>query len=662
MAKNALYIAYHCMYCKTDGKKKIIEKRIVDDEKECRKAVSTFKKAGCKSCGRTLVGDKGYFCFGLAGDGEMDRFVRDMDKERFSIEEKYSKEAQKCLSALEKKHTIKESEVTNNVLIDKNNLVKYLETCLTAEAYVHSLREELIILLRDKSYVHRVVKIDKEEFEPIFKMFLGIYNDEIRNVGNTITDVKKEIKQIDENIIADRLGIKKPQEPICPEEPVRINIMMGEELKEPAIDEEIVEIYERAEKWYRETQRVFEPVPPVEPVYKKAGLLNKKKVDLENEALQSNYYLQRRKYEEDYRRFVDYRNMEDYYNKAYYDYNMAKNVYDTEVGEYNRKLEELRDKQEIIDKQYYSDMQKYQEELLRYEDLKKEYDREREEFDSKVNEDVASETERLTNRLKSLETQKKSLEKSKKIFYESKEDFNVHMLEGLKSYSLEKHFDQRINDTKEQLEEAIKTKNQIYSYGIVYPKYRDLVTIATLLEYIKSGRCMELEGKDGAYNIFEQEKRLDSIVTKLDVIIDSLEVIKNNQYTLYCELKKTNKMLSDIDKKMDEEIRLLETISYNSENVGNEIIEEMKKSNKMMGKQNEMTSHIEADISDLKDTAHITAGASVMTAINSYYTAQNTAATAYYAELTAKYSAITAKNSEKLVGLTNSLGYLIALK
>lgn len=89
-------------------------------------------------------------------------------------------------------------------------------------------------------------------------------------------------------------------------------------------------------------------------------------------------------------------------------------------------------------------------------------------------------------------------------------------------------------------EETNSVLDKLYSLNIIYSKYRNFVAVCSFYEYLLSGRCSQLEGHEGAYNIFEEEKRLDLIVGKLDDIITRLEQIEENQYTLYEAINQSN--------------------------------------------------------------------------------------------------------------------------
>lgn len=85
-----------------------------------------------------------------------------------------------------------------------------------------------------------------------------------------------------------------------------------------------------------------------------------------------------------------------------------------------------------------------------------------------------------------------------------------------------------------------------YSQEIIFPKYRNFVAITAIDEYLSSGRCDRLEGADGAYNLYEMELRQNIVIGQLAAIVDNLEKIKNNQYSLYQELSKANETVGEI--------------------------------------------------------------------------------------------------------------------
>lgn len=170
-----------------------------------------------------------------------------------------------------------------------------------------------------------------------------------------------------------------------------------------------------------------------------------------------------------------------------------------------------------------------------------------------------------------------------------------------------------IEETESNLAKFIECKKELLSLNVIYSKYADFVSMMVILEYLESGRCDELKGPNGAYNLYESELRQNIIISKLDVIIESLEQIKQNQFLLYgalYEIKNDSERICD---------RLNDVVSA---------VDEVKVS-------------VKASAEKLGDTLG--------------EIAENTQCIAYYSEKNAQYS-------KRMCELTNALGYLIAFK
>lgn len=109
-----------------------------------------------------------------------------------------------------------------------------------------------------------------------------------------------------------------------------------------------------------------------------------------------------------------------------------------------------------------------------------------------------------------------------------------------------------------------KTLESLYSVGIIYPKYRNFVAVASFCEYLNAGRCSSLEGHEGAYNIFENEIRQDVIISQLSEVIRNLESIRNNQYMVYQAVKEGN---LQAEKLYQSSLKQLELENINAENL-----------------------------------------------------------------------------------------------
>ena len=123
-----------------------------------------------------------------------------------------------------------------------------------------------------------------------------------------------------------------------------------------------------------------------------------------------------------------------------------------------------------------------------------------------------------------------------------------------------------IKQRSEILDKTIETQMQLdalYDLNIIFPKYRNMVAVVTMLEYLESGRCTGLTGPHGAYDTFSTEEKQNAIIGKLDIVIDRLDEIRNSQYMLYDAIQEANSTASEICYQAD---RLIETNGKIAEN------------------------------------------------------------------------------------------------
>ena len=96
------------------------------------------------------------------------------------------------------------------------------------------------------------------------------------------------------------------------------------------------------------------------------------------------------------------------------------------------------------------------------------------------------------------------------------------------------------------LEETQAVLDKLYSVDVIYPKYRNLPALTCIYEYLVTGRCDELAGPHGAYNLYEDEVRQNMVISQLNAIMENLEQIKGNQYLLYEQLTKIRRESEEI--------------------------------------------------------------------------------------------------------------------
>lgn len=81
----------------------------------------------------------------------------------------------------------------------------------------------------------------------------------------------------------------------------------------------------------------------------------------------------------------------------------------------------------------------------------------------------------------------------------------------------------QIQDISQPLSNAKNDLEKLYRVGLLFSKYQNILAVHKISEYLDSGRCNALEGSDGAYNLFENEVRLDRIQAQLGEVNNHLE-------------------------------------------------------------------------------------------------------------------------------------------
>lgn len=120
--------------------------------------------------------------------------------------------------------------------------------------------------------------------------------------------------------------------------------------------------------------------------------------------------------------------------------------------------------------------------------------------------------------------------------------------------------DDEIQQAENMLKKAIHCKHELYNYNIIFIKYRNIVAISTIYEYLVSGRCTVLDGANGAYNLYESESRANIIINQLNGVLESLDTIKDSQFTIYNAIQKANSSLQRLERSMSAAAKSLSSI------------------------------------------------------------------------------------------------------
>lgn len=114
----------------------------------------------------------------------------------------------------------------------------------------------------------------------------------------------------------------------------------------------------------------------------------------------------------------------------------------------------------------------------------------------------------------------------------------------------QKQYLQAQADTLASMWRTSKEKlDKMYSYDILEEKYRNIVAVASIYEYLKyeMTRSLQRNGNDeGAYNIYERNIRLDKIITNTDIIIQKLDVVIENQRKLANTMRNAQNSINNL--------------------------------------------------------------------------------------------------------------------
>lgn len=347
--------------------------------------------------------------------------------------------------------------------------------------------------------------------------------------------------------------------------------------------------------------KVNAPVPPTKPEYKKPGLFNRKKIDRENSYLASEYQQAQARYEEALHR----------YSCAVQEYEKAIIVRQADI---NRKKREIKATNKRIKEDYNRELIEYRVQQAQYEDF----------WTQKINEAIEEKIKQLKAEF---EEQKKEMVQSGSSGTEVS-----RLLKG-EITAVEKHIDM-----------LIKSRNTLFAYNVIFPKYRSNSILFLLLEYLDSGRCTTLSGKDGAYNIFEAEMRADKMIEQLTKITDVLSVINEKQTLLYAEMRAIRQLTENINLSLTEAVQELQVTNVNLVGLREDV--------------NALHDTEQASLETLNKTCSLTEDLVQETGKISRKmdeVVNNTAVTAHYSAVTAYYSKQTAE-------IAGALGFMLALK
>lgn len=99
---------------------------------------------------------------------------------------------------------------------------------------------------------------------------------------------------------------------------------------------------------------------------------------------------------------------------------------------------------------------------------------------------------------------------------------------------------------------GVKSKlAKLYAQNVLHPNYQNWVAAATIYEYLDVGRCYELKGVHGAYNLYERELIAKKILASLSDINSGVRYygsqINSSQQYIKGQLKECNRNIANLE-------------------------------------------------------------------------------------------------------------------
>ncbi len=103
------------------------------------------------------------------------------------------------------------------------------------------------------------------------------------------------------------------------------------------------------------------------------------------------------------------------------------------------------------------------------------------------------------------------------------------------------------NEISIELQKAKRNLSEIYSLNVLPSKYRNFNAVATLYEYLDTGRCNIIQGHGGIYDTYEIERISLEQLAQMVMMNQTLNRIEDNQRYICNELRVANQALSSIN-------------------------------------------------------------------------------------------------------------------
>ena len=128
---------------------------------------------------------------------------------------------------------------------------------------------------------------------------------------------------------------------------------------------------------------------------------------------------------------------------------------------------------------------------------------------------------------------------------EENETYNKNLAADKRRVDAELKQKKKLSDERDALLTAMHSMDikidEFYDCMEIDGKFRNIVSIGYMHEFVRLGISNKLDGTDGLYYLILQELRMDQMQYTLDEICSKLDKIIDHQHALYNDLQKMNK-------------------------------------------------------------------------------------------------------------------------
>lgn len=153
-------------------------------------------------------------------------------------------------------------------------------------------------------------------------------------------------------------------------------------------------------------------------------------------------------------------------------------------------------------------------------------------------------------------------DRRKKLLLEAQNNNNQQAL--AKNKNLENVISQRQEEIFNAYRQARNNLSTLYSENILPAKYRSFNAVATMYEYLETGRCNTIQGHGGIYDTYEKDLQMGLVIQNLENINATLSRIEANQQLLYNELRQANSTLQKINSSLEDVKKTNAQIAHNT--------------------------------------------------------------------------------------------------